>query len=173
MFRSPFSKRLSSRLKTVWILAAISLLSISSVPTLHCAFNWVRMRTWTVRRRLSISVSIGAVGGTGVGIVPLGPRMGPRARPIKGISVVSARKKSKPRTRFRACLRSVVNPSTTSRPNTWAPASWARKAKSPVAKTAILVLCDGGWGSSTSSLNRFSGFFITNIVFRQVQYQLI
>src|SRR6266704_950264 len=62
---------------------------MSSVPTLHCITGWsfIFKRAFLLCRL--ITSSIGAVGGTGVGILPLGPSIWPRALPT--YNKVSAR----------------------------------------------------------------------------------
>src|SRR5215210_1987033 len=114
-------------------------------------------------------VSIGAPYGSGVGILPLGPKNWPKARPTDDIKLASARKKSWARTIFLASLLFDPSLSTVSGSNTVStPALLALRPMSPDPKTHNDAPSFVGFGNTTISfkLNPFltSISFNTNVI---------
>ncbi|BAA31943.1 147aa long hypothetical protein [Pyrococcus horikoshii OT3] len=97
------------------------------------------------------------VGGTTTGILFLGPRYLPRYLPILGINGASAMKKSYFLANFLACLGLLAISSSSALLITSSPSLLAASATAPSAMTAIFTSFPLPWGSTTSSLNLFSG----------------
>nr|ABZ08019.1 hypothetical protein ALOHA_HF4000ANIW141M18ctg4g21 [uncultured marine crenarchaeote HF4000_ANIW141M18] len=94
MFLLPLGSVFSIAVATALAFAARSASSISSSPILHDIDKEPFALIFTDDLNRSKNDSMGALNGTGVGILPLGPKSCPNFLPTVGISFVSAKKKS-------------------------------------------------------------------------------
>src|SRR5207245_504663 len=116
-----------------------------------------RLRTRAVFRNELIRFVGSAVGGTGRGILPRGPRTTPRRLPITGMSGASAMKKSYDVARVLAFRLSLAYSSISCGWITRSAAFRAFKASSPDAKTQMRIGFPRPLGRTTSSSTRFFG----------------
>jgi len=93
-FLLPLGNIFSIVVATAFAFAARSASSIFSSPILHDIDKDPLALIYTDDLKRSKNDSIGALNGTGVGILPLGPKSCPNFLPTAGMSFVSAKKKS-------------------------------------------------------------------------------
>src|SRR3989442_392431 len=130
---------------------------MSRVPIAAWNVRLSRLRTRTVFRNELIRFVGSAVGGTGRGILPRGPRTTPRRLPITGMSGASAMKKSYDVARVLAFRLSLAYSSISCGWITRSAAFRAFKASSPDAKTQTRIGFPRPLGRTTSSSTRFFG----------------
>src|SRR6266566_3454701 len=130
---------------------------MSRVPIAAWNVRLSRLRTRTVFRIAVIRFVGSAVGGTGRGIFPRGPRTTPSRFPITGINGASATKKSPDCARARAFLLSVAYSSISCGWMTKSATFLAFRASSPEANTQMRIGLPRPFGRTTSSSTRFFG----------------
>lgn len=144
------------------MFSAISSSFMSSVPTRFWSSGWLLRRRMASFWWRAIWSAMFAFGGTGVGILPLGPSVAPSDLPTRGINGASQMKKSYvlASSRWRFLSVAIVFSSSFSTTRS-APACLALKANSPLAIMQILAFFVSGWGSSIISWILLSGFFMS------------
>src|SRR3989442_1191200 len=138
-------------------LSARSSGGMSRVPIAAWKVRLSRLRTRTVLRIELIRFVGSAVGGSGRGILPRGPRTTPSRFPITGISGASAMKKSYAAARARAFRLSLAYSSISCGWMTRSATARAFRASSPEANTQTRIGLPRPFGRTTSSSTRFFG----------------
>src|SRR6266571_2524865 len=157
MLNRPRSSLPTTRRMSASRFSARSSGGMSRVPIAAWNVRLSRLRTRTVLRIAVIRFVGSAVGGTGRGIRPRGPRTTPSRFPTTGIRGASEMKKSYDIASSRALRLSLAYSSISWGWMTRSATARAFKARSPEAKTHTRIGLPRPLGSTTSSSRRFLG----------------